>query len=364
VQAIGRCIASGKKGRPGVVKNSLSKSTYLYGTLITSASIITIACGLTQVAAQSQNPPPKPPAKQTPLPIQPRPTTQTDSGGALTTQPPETDQDGLDFAEATDTEKTHVLLLHDWKYTRHDMVVTGTIAVYDKDRDIIDTDQPIVMDDKRYHLTADTAHIEHVDKSKELRTVTLTGHVIMVLKPELKESQVPPAAVGPPPQAAAPALAQPPAKAPGGGADTSRKDAEEERNHGGTGYCDKLIYKTYSKLSTMSGHVVFKQSFTQKDAEKKTTKQVERTLTCDYAENDGKANLLHLFKPVHFESNQDQKLDTPEDVVMGTKEGEETMTIKKGSLKFTPETDDDDQPTGAKPGAKETKDQKKPAKSQ
>ena len=53
------------------------------------------------------------------------------------------------------------------------------------------------MDDSKHHLTADKAHVEHVDKNKSLRLVVLTGHAVMVLKPESAATSgpVPPAAV-------------------------------------------------------------------------------------------------------------------------------------------------------------------------
>ena len=320
-----------------------------------AACVLAAAALLISRAAHSQGPLQSPEKLRASLASAPPP-----HAAEQTTPNPE---DVLFSEESHEDEKTGIFILHNWKYTRDDMVVTGANAIYNREKDVLDTDQPIVMDDKKYHLTAQTAHIEHVKDNRKLRSVQLTGHVVMVMKPEAPETSVRQGGPVPTPEAAPPAAptpAAPPAKADD---DKRGQDAKDSRKHGGTAYCDKLLYKTYDKFSTLTGSVVFKQSFEQKDDEKNTVKQVERTLTCEHAENDGKANQLHLFKPVHFKSNQDEKMDTPEDVIVGTKEGEETMTMHNSTFRFKSQPEDDgDQSGAAKSGADNQKGVKKPVK--
>ena len=92
--------------------------------------------------------------------------------------------------------------------------------------------------------------------------------------------------------------------------DKDREDAKAQQRHGGTITCDRIEYKTAKKFATLTGHVVCKQSFLDKDGT-----QIERTMTCEHAENDGKAQMLHLFKPVHYESNDGQVFDSPDDAI-------------------------------------------------
>ena len=258
-------------------------------------------------------------------------------------------KDGLAVEDYTGSERTGIYNIRDWVYTRADMVVRGTAAVWDKNKDTVTTESPIVLDDDRYHITADTAVIDHVDKGKKERTVTLVGHVILVLKPEKAKPQ--PAAPG----------ATVPAPVPGGKTPPvatekpQSQDVSEDRKHGGTAVCDKLVYQSAGKISTLTGHVIFKQNFEDKDG-----KPVERTLTCDHAEHDGKKDVLRLFKPVHYTDSKKQTMDTPDDVIIGTKEGEETIKGTHIKFEFPADKEDDEDTPKSNSGAQ--KSGPKPAK--
>jgi lipopolysaccharide export system protein LptA len=345
-----------------------------------------VYCGLSTIVSYAQTSVSGAGTKQNPLdgkkPAATSPAAPASPIGAAksTTQP---GNDGIDSEESYTDEHTGITNCHEWVYTRGDTVISGSTARYNSKTDTLDTDDPVVMDDPKHHLTADKAHVEHAKNKPSLRLVVLTGHAVMVLKPEkpAAPAEVPPAPVQAPGSSAAGKLkvvsissqppdtqaqsqskdpvqpadarnrdAQPPA------ADKDRENAKEQQSHGGTVTCDKIEYKTAKKFATLTGHVVFKQSFLDKDG-----KQVERTMTCEHAENDGTANVLHLFKPVHYESNDGQIFDSPDDVFVGTKEGEETLKMGRSHITFPSQDEDEDSndsksanPKGTNP--KDTKD--------
>jgi hypothetical protein len=283
-------------------------------------------------------------------------------------------QDGDDVFQGElgdGSDKTGIWQVRNWTYTRNDMVVTGTTGLWNKKADTLDTNDPVVMDDKKHHVTADKAHIEHVRDDPDKRLVVLTGHAIMVLKPDEPASGVAPAAVEAPgaaaqgqprtanasdqapgsPQTDQKSITQPPAvklKDPQSAPDNDRQNANKQKGHGGTITCDKIEYKTRKKFATLTGHVVFKQSFADDNG-----KHIERTMNCEHAENDDKANKLKLFKPVHYEDSEKQVLETNEDVIVGTKDGDETLSLKNFVVHFPSESaDDDDNGSTDKPGSK------------
>jgi hypothetical protein len=297
--------------------------------------------------------PPAPPAHQN------EPAAQQAKGAGTAAQSGDGTRDELVAEETTGGGKDRVYNMHGWVYTRKDMTVRGTIGVYDEKKDTVVTNSPIVLDDDKYHITADNAVIEHVNKAKEQRTVTLTGHVILVLKPEkpgTAATPATPASAPSAPSATKATPAAPPAAAPNSNQKPEDKpqnsDVNENRKHGGTATCDKLVYISDGKHSTLTGHVIFKQSFEDDDG-----KTIDRTLTCDYAEHDGKKDILHLFKPVHFEDSKKQLMDTPNDVLVGTKEGEETISGTKMKFSFPADKDDED---NAKPGTRNEGGEKTP----
>lgn len=271
--------------------------------------------------------------------------------------PSDKDRDNLSGDFGNTDQHTGLTNMRNWVYTRDGLVISGSTGRYNEKADTVDSDDPVVLDDKKHHITSDKAHVEHVEKKRSLRLVVLTGHAVMVLKPDLpaNSDKVAPAAVQPPgssqpgvlkpvglsgQQPTAPNPQTPTDPAPPEQNSHEQKE-KEERSHGGTATCDKLEYKTAAKYATLTGHVVFKQSFLDKDG-----KQVERTTTCEHAEYDGKLDQLHLFKPVHFESNQKQNFDTTDDMIIGTKEGEEKMTYSHFKISFERQEDDEDATPG------------------
>ena len=271
----------------------------------------------------------------------------------VSTPPPsrEEGRDGLDAEEMTGGGPSRIYNMRDWVYTRNDMTVRGAAGVFDEKKDTLVTNTPIVLDDDKYHITADSALIEHVKSDRKLRTVTLTGHVILVLKPEKPKAA--PVLTG---AAAAPAAnTAAPAAPPKTEEKSQTPDLKEDRKHGGMAYCDKLVYQSDGKRSSLTGHVIFKQSFEDDDG-----KSIDRKLTCDYAEHDGKKDILHLFKPVHYEDSKKQIMDTPNDVMVGTKEGEETISGTKVKFSFPTDKDDDEDSKGPAKSGGDTKNVPKP----
>ncbi len=281
------------------------------------------------------------------------------------TPPPPEGKDDLWSEHSRSGQNPAITIMQNWIYRRSDMIVNGASAQFNRTADTLECEDLVVVDDKKHHITGDKAHIEHVDANRALRTVTLSGHVVLVLKPETPESTgaVPPAAVLAPGSAvpAAPGQlravnlpGQPPAAPPATDKDKDRQKAKDEKSHGGIANCDNLVYKTAAKFATLTGHVVFTQTYFDKDG-----KKIERKMTCEHAENDGKANKLRLFKPVHYEDNQNKTVQTEADVIVGTKDGEETLEMGPSRIQFPSESDDeDDTPKkGAKPtGKPDTKD--------
>jgi len=350
--------------------------------VIVACAFAAAYCGFLELSGNAQPPATsatsaqKPAVTNKPVSIGPAANVLPPAGAAAAKPPP--GKDGIESDESFSDDHTGITTCRNWIYTRDDMVVTGATARFNRKLDTLDADDPVTMDDPKHHLTADKAHVEHVDKNKSLRTVILTGHAVMVLKPEKETSsgQVLPAPVQAPGGSPAGKLkvvslsSQPPGSAPQApdkvspkdnraadppAEDKDREDAKAQQRHGGTITCDKIEYKTAKKFATLTGHVVFKQKFVDKDG-----KQIERTMTCEHAENDGKANVLHLFKPVHFEDNDGQVSDSKDDVLIGTKEGEETVKMGHTKMSFTSPDEDEDSgdsrsSTSKDPGSKETK---------
>ena len=264
-----------------------------------------------------RQPAPPPPAAKT----GPPPAANTNTPALPNILPPKPPEDYvyLDLHNLKSNEKTGISTGTDFKYTEKDTVITGDKARYDRRNEILDTESNLVLDDPKHHATGDKAHIE---RNKHLAIIT--GNVIIVLKPE----------TAPPDPNAAP------------NPDKDRQNAQDEKKRGGTITCDRVEDFYQRKFSVLNGHLVFKQRFVNDKGE-----TVERTMTADHAEYDGKKDLLHLFGPVDFQDSEGQEMHTKEDVIVGTKEGEETTEYKGPVIIKTKAIKDDNGDNNGKPPA-------------
>ena len=69
---------------------------------------------------------------------------------------------------------------------------------------------------------------------------------------------------------------------------------------------------------------------------------VERTLTAEHAEYDQKTERLLLFAPVNGQDTDGQEMHSESDMLVGTKEGAETLATQgKTTLKIFVDEDED-----------------------
>lgn len=184
-------------------------------------------------------------------------------------------------------EKTGLARGKNVVYTEGDMKFTGMTAVYNKNSKELDAQGSLELDDPKHHVTGDRSH---VDRKKQIATIA--GGVVITLKPT-------------PPDPNAPANA----------------DTAKQRQYPVIITCDRVEDSYKKEFIVLTGHLVFKQTIKKDDG-----KTVERTLTAEHAEYDGKTNKLHLFQPVKAHDSEGQTIDFEKDAYVGTKEGEETLT--------------------------------------
>src|SRR5579871_418215 len=270
-----------------------------------------------------------PAAKSNPPTIAPS-GTQSNTSSSTPPMPPDPDvntkYDDIKFATFMLDEDTNMMSGTDFTFTRDDMVVTGKKAQHNNDTLVLDAEGNLVVDDLKHHVTGDKAHIE---RKKALAVIT--GNVVIVLKPEEA-----------PANGAAPAPPE---------TKNDRQQLQEDKKRGGTITCDRMDDYYKREFSILNGHLVFKQRILRKNGE-----ILERTLTSEHAEYNGKEDRLVLFKPVSYSDSKGQKIETEDNVVIGTKEGAETITFN-GPAKarvVRQENDDagDDNKTPAKPDSK------------
>jgi lipopolysaccharide export system protein LptA len=242
-------------------------------------------------------------------------------------------------------DKTKISTGTNFRYESEDMTVTGDSARYNTDTKFLQATGNLVMENDKYHITGGKADI---DDSKK-KTAIITENVIIVLKPKKKEDPSPSAAS---------------AKEKEG----SAASVSDERGRGVTITCDKVESQYKKKFVKMFGNVVFKQKVQKKD-----NMEVERILFSEHAEYDDKAERLHLFKPVHGQDTDGQKVEFETDVFVGTKEGEETLeTPGKMTLRILQTEEDEEngdekakpkeaKPSDGKPQEPQPKEDKKPA---
>ncbi len=195
---------------------------------------------------------------------------------------------------------------HDFIYKTGDTVITGDNARYDKNNEILDADSHLVMDDPQRHVTGDKSR---VDRNHALLVVT--GNVVLTMKPE--------------------------ATAPDAGKGESVEGAKKQ---GGVVTCDQVESRYKRKFNILRGHLVFKQHILRPGKS-----PLDRTVTAEHAEYDGKKETLVLFAPVQGEDSDGSKFHSDKNpVTIGTKAGGERIEGVQGVVVFTTpeETDTDD----------------------
>ncbi|MCW3054210.1 MAG: hypothetical protein JWN14_3380 [Chthonomonadales bacterium] len=312
--------------------NHLPIDRSFYG-LATIGTLLLVAGTLSLVASARQSPPSPAQVKKV-IPIAPprtanKPVTLPgldkpsgkQAGAPLPSAGPQKQGQGLLAMDDTDlNEKSSLSKGKNFVYTEGDMKFTGMAAVYNKKSQELDAQGSLVLDDPKHHVTGDKSH---VDTTKKL--AVLTGNIVITLKPA-------------PPDPNAPA----------------NQDAEKERKYPVIITCDRAEDSYKKDFIVLNGHLIFKQTIVKDDG-----KMVERTLTAEHAEYDGKANKLHLFQPVKAHDTEDQQTDFEKDVFVGTKEGETSLTSPgRSTTKFNldnatddaagPDKTSDDKKTGDK----------------
>ena len=220
--------------------------------------------------------------------------------------PPATGKSKLTLVNFELDEQTGIGTGHDFIYKTGDTVITGDNARYDKNKEILDADSHLVMDDPQRHVTGDKSH---VDRGKAL--LVATGNVVLTMKPE--------------------------ATAPG--ADKGENVAGAKKQ-GGVITCDQVDSYYKRKFNILRGHLTFKQHILRPGKA-----PLDRTVTAEHAEYDGKKEILVLFAPVKGEDSDGSKFNSDKNpVTIGTKSGAERIEGVQGVLVFTTpeETDTDD----------------------
>ncbi|HLV80574.1 MAG TPA: hypothetical protein VKT32_09845 [Chthonomonadaceae bacterium] len=196
-------------------------------------------------------------------------------------------------------------------FPEEDRTVFGESGSYNDHSKIIEAQGHILIEDPKHRVTGDKAR---VDNGKQ-KLAIITGSVIVVLKPD--------------PQTASPA---------------DKDQAGSARQHGATITCDRLDDYFHKNYIIMRGHFVGKQNFRDKDG-----KEIERTLTAEHAEYDGKKENLELFPPVDVHDNQGQQIHFDSIVNVGTRQGAETIQ-SSGPFHGTAPYDTSSEDEGPVPG--------------
>lgn len=300
----------------------IGRSFYALATL----SALLVASGTVSLVASARQSPPSPAQAKKAVQAVPRPTSgkpkalpgfgkATDlhgsPAGAVGGEIDPQKQAHLDMDEPDLNEKTGIAKGKNVVYTEGEMKFTGMTAVYNKDTKELDAQGSLVLDDPKHHLTGDKSH---VDRKKQLAMIK--GNVVITLKPTPPDPNVP-----------------------------ANPDTAKQRQYPIIITCDRADDSYKKEFIVLTGHLVFKQTIVKDNG-----KMVERTLTAEHAEYDGKANKLHLFQPVKAYDSEGQKSDFEKDVFVGTKEGEETLTSPgKSTLHFNlDDASGDEQPTDKK----------------
>lgn len=295
-----------------------------FSTLLAAGGVVSMVASARQsppTAAQAKKPAQTPPptkVKQVPLPgfDKPDATHPAPAGASGTNTPPER-QGKVNLIDGDVDTKTGIGTGKNVVYTEGEMKFTGQSAVYNDNTKELVTQGNLVLDDPKHHVTGDKCHVY---SSK--RRAVMSGNIVITLKPSTPDPNLP-----------------------------NNSDRSKQSQYPVIITCDNADDYYKKNFIILTGHLVFKQMYMKNNG-----KMVERTVTADHAEYDGKANKLHLFKPVKSYDSDGQKGEFESDVFVGTKEGEETLTSSgKSNYQFILEEvpDDDTAPEDTTPEKKD-----------
>lgn len=217
----------------------------------------------------------------------------------------------------------------------HDTVIRTDLFRWDEKARTAQATGNLHMSDDQAEGTADKADIEY---GRGKRLMILTGHVQLTLKPR-KDAESGSA------QSAGSNEAQ---AADGSGRQTVAKTdgvtREEDETAGLREYpievtCDRVEYQ-YARDKR---HAVLTGSFRAVQKLKDYT----RTLVAERAEWFGNEERIVLSGPVRLEDTKGRKGETPEDVTIYTRKGQESIKLRKGTYSIPAE--DDETPTTTPP---------------
>ena len=258
-----------------------------FGALLAASGTISlVAWGRQSPPSPSQAKKAVPPAatgKQIPLPGFSNPTSAANPPeGAPKNSSGDLVMDVSDLSAKTGIAKGKNVI-----YTEGNMKFTALTAVYNDTTKQLDAQGNLELDAPKHHLTGDKAH---VDRKKQ--QAVITGGVIITLKPTPPDPNIP-----------------------------ANPDTAKQRQYPVIITCDRAEDSYKKDFIILTGHLIFKQNILKDNG-----RMVERTMTSEHAEYDGKANKLHLFRPVKANDTEGQTIDFEKDAFVGTKEGDETLT--------------------------------------
>ena len=186
------------------------------------------------------------------------------------------------MTDFTLNEKTGIQKGKNVVYTEDDMTFTGMTAVYNKKTRELDAQGNLALDDAKHHVTGDKSH---VDRDKQLAIIT--GAVVITLKPSPPDPNVP-----------------------------DNPDRAKQQKFPVIITCDRADDSYKKDFIVLTGHLIFKQTIVKDDG-----KTVDRTLTAEHGEYDGKADKLHLFQPVKAYDLRTRKAISEKDVFSRNQRG-------------------------------------------
>ena len=206
--------------------------------------------------------------------------------------------------------KTDTQTVENFTYTSSDMIATGKHAVYHQKKQFLTATGEIVIDDSKNHVTGDKAE---VDDSPNKKLAIITGKVVITVKPKAD-----------------------PTKPVSTSGNKKEVNVADERNRGVVVTCNRVENSYKKKFVVMKGEPVFTQKITREDGTVLT-----RVLTCEHVEYDGKTEKAVLFAPVKMTDSDGGESNFEQNVLIGTKEGEETVSSKGKSSSVFPVKEDD-----------------------